>query len=108
LSEVRSENRYEQSDVPPRLLVALAAGLALSIAGVLGALALAFPSALAPYQRGPLQPLPPQPRLQSDPAADLARYREAKRRELAGNGRDTIPIEQAMNEVAAEGWSNRR
>ena len=92
------ETDYERSDVPPRLLVALAAGLALSIAVVLGGVALAFPFALGPPGRGPTQPLPPQPRLESDPSEHLAQYRALERQRLAG-------IDQAMNSVAAQGWS---
>ena len=85
--------------MPPRLLAALAVGLAFSIGAVLGGVALAFPFALSPPGRGPTQALPPQPRLETAPAADLARYRATERRRLAG-------IDESMNAVAAQGWSD--
>ena len=99
MAQDRPDTDYERSDVPPRLLAALAAGLVASIAAVLIGVALAFPFALAPPGRGPTQPLPPQPRLETDPSADVANYRAVERRRLAR-------IDEAMNEVAAEGWSD--
>jgi hypothetical protein len=110
LPKSNSRIAYERSDVPPRLVAALGGGLALSIAIVLGAIAISFPSAIGPVPRGPLQPLPPQPQLQSDPARDLASYREIEGHRLANygwtaDGHVRVPIEQAMNEVAGQGWS---
>jgi hypothetical protein len=98
LAENRPKTDYERSDVPPRLLAALAAGLALSIGAVLGGVAIAFPFALSPPTRGPTQPLPPKPSLETAPSADLAEYRAVERRRLAR-------IDEAMNTVASEGWS---
>lgn len=95
----RPETDYERSDVPPRLLFALAAGLALSIGAVLAGVALAFPFALGPPGRGPTQPLPPQPRLETAPSTDLATYRAIERRRL-------VRIDRAMNAQAAQGWSD--
>ena len=103
----RSETDYERSDVPPRLLAALAAGFAATIGIILVALSIAFPHALQPVTRGPLQPLPPQPRLQTAPALDLARYRAAEDQRLDARGPAKVPIDQAMNDVASEGWSER-
>lgn len=94
----RPKTDYERLDVPPRLLAALAAGLILSIGAVLGGVAVAFPFALSPPGRGPTQPLPPKPRLETAPAADLANYRAIESRRLAN-------IDQAMNSVASQGWS---
>jgi len=108
LSDVRSETDFEKSDVPSRLLVALAIGLATSIAVVLIGLAIAFPHALGPSPRGPLKALPPAPRLQSDPAMDLASYRDEEARKLSAKRGSGVPIEQAMREVATEGWSDRK
>jgi hypothetical protein len=99
LAQSRPGTDYERSDVPPRLLAALAAGLAGSIAAVLVGVALAFPFALGPPGRGPTQPLPPQPRLETAPSSDLVRYRAIEQHRLAR-------IDQAMNEVAAQGWSD--
>ncbi len=101
MAQDRPDTDYERSDVPPRLLVALAAGLALSIAAVPIGVALAFPFALGPPGRGPTQPLPPQPRLETAPSADVAGYRAAERRRLAR-------IDEAMDAVAAEGWSDSK
>jgi hypothetical protein len=105
-----SETAFERSDVPPRLLIALATGLAATVAAVLIALAIVFPEALVPNPRGPSQPLPPKPRLQTVPADDLVRLRQAELRRLGGygvtvDGHVRIPIEQAMRKVASQGWS---
>jgi hypothetical protein len=111
LPEERSDTEFEASDVPPKLLVALSVGLAASVAAVLVALALAFPQITSPRDRGPLQPLPPQPRLESAPAGDLRAYSDAEGRNLNAYGRTRdghvhVPIEQAMKEVASDGWSD--
>jgi hypothetical protein len=103
--------RYERSDAPPRLVAALAAGLAVSIGIVIGGIAIAFPSAIGPVPRGPMQPLPPQPQLEADPARDLTAYQALEGHRLANygwtsDGHVRVPIDQAMNEVAAQGWSN--
>lgn len=99
MARARPETDYERSDVPPRLLFALAIGLAGSIAAVLVAIALAFPFALNPPGRGPSQPLPPEPRLQTAPSSDLVRYRAMEKQRLDG-------VDRAMKEVAAQGWSD--
>jgi hypothetical protein len=113
VADVPSEPGFEHSDAPPGLLVALAGGLAATVAGVLITLAIAFPAALVPNPRGPMQPLPPQPRLQTVPTDDLAVVRQAEMRRLGGyaqtaDGHVRIPIEQAMREVAAQGWSDSK
>ena len=106
-----SEVGFERSDAPPRLVALLAAGLAATICAVLVTLALVFPSTLTPTSRGPLRPLPPQPQLQTDPAGDLARYRHIEQDRLhkyawTSDGHVAVPIDQAMNAVAAQGWSD--
>lgn len=111
MAKVRSKVEYERSDAPPRLLAALAGGLAVSIAIVIGGVAIAFPHAIGPSPRGPLEALPPQPRLQADPARDLVAYRQLENHRLANYGWTTdghvrVPIDKAMNEVAANGWSD--
>jgi hypothetical protein len=111
LTDGGSDIGYERSDAPPRLVALLAAGLAATILAVLVILALAFPASLAPASRGPLQPLPPAPRLQTDPAGDLLRYRDVEQARLSkygwtGDGHVSVPIDQAMNAVAAQGWSD--
>lgn len=106
-----SEPRYEVADVSPSLLMFLAGGFAVSLGGVLLMVSLGFPAANRSYLRGPTAALPESPRLQTAPAADLGRYEGAKSCELqgrrCGKSREVrIPIEQAMRETAAHGWSN--
>lgn len=113
MADNSSEPAFEHSDVPPRLLLALSTGLAATVAAVLIALAIVFPQALVPNARGPSRPLPPQPRLQTVPADDLVRLRKAELRRLGGygataDGHVRIPIEQAMREVASQGWSDSK
>jgi hypothetical protein len=108
---LRSQPQYEHSDASPRLLAALAAGLALSIAIVIGGVAIGFPQVLSATPRGPLQALPPGPRLQPNPAEDLARYQQLEGHRLANygwtaDGHVRVPIDRAMNQVAAQGWSS--
>lgn len=105
VSEARRPSpRYEVADVPPLLLFVLALLLGFCVAGVLVAVRIGYPSASRPYDRGRVAPLPPVPRLQSAPAADLLRYRAAKHKELDG-GR--APIDQAMRETAEQGWNRQ-
>lgn len=113
MSKAPPETAFESSDVPPSLLVSLAGGLAASIAAVLIALSIAFPIALRSTPRGPAQPLPPDPRLQTAPGVDLARYRSAEQAKLGSyrlmpNGHVQVPIDVAMRSEAARGWSKRQ
>jgi hypothetical protein len=103
-----SPPRYEVADVSPLLLIVLASLIALCVAGVLLAVTIGYPSASRPYDRGRVAPLPPAPRLQTAPAADLQRYQAAKRTELQGKGRGPrVPIDQAMRETAEQGWGRQ-
>ena len=95
------EVRFEPSDVPAFLPLWLAAGLAGFIVIVLVGIWLAFPMANHQQYRGPLQPLPPAPRVQVSPEQDLRAYEAAKARELKS---PPIPIEQAMEATAEQGW----
>lgn len=109
MDEARPETDYERADAPPWLIVSLAAILAISVALVLGALAETFPAALQPAPRGPMQPLPPTPRLQTDPDVDIARYKIAEEAKLGGygwtaDGHVRVPVEEAMRAVAKQGW----
>jgi len=90
--------RFEAKDVPPWLPLWLAAGLAGFIIIVLVGITIGFPRADHQQFRGPLQTLPPDPRLQVAPGDDLARYQLAKRKELQTS------IDAAMNATAAQGW----
>jgi len=100
-----AEVRFEPRDVPAFLPLWLAAGLAAFIIIVLVGITLSFPLAVHQEYRGPLQPLPPQPRLQVSPHQDLAAYEAAKRRELRSHGSG---IEAAMQATAREGWGPPR
>jgi hypothetical protein len=99
----------ERRDVPLRLIGILAGGLALfCIVSALALMAI-YPSALSGPADAPRAETA-APRLQIDPAADLAAYRTAQSRELAGYGPvdrrrpiAQIPIEQAMRDVASAG-----
>jgi hypothetical protein len=106
---------FERSDAPPGLLLGLAAGFAASVAAVLLTLALGFPSALGDIAKGPLAPLPPQPRLQAAPLLDRIAYERRETRRLESYGwadpahrRVHVPVEGAMREVAAKGWTDGR
>jgi hypothetical protein len=90
-------SRYEPLDVPPLLPFWLACLLAAFVGGVLLSIEVAFPLATHQQYRGPLKPLPPAPRLETAPMAELQRYKTAKRRELAAS-------DEAMRETAKQGW----
>lgn len=78
--------------------------IAAFVGGVLLSIQLTFPLAVHQERRGPSKPLPPAPRLQSAPAADLQRYEAAKRQELSGRDGAVMPIEAAMRATAQQGW----
>jgi hypothetical protein len=86
MSEVsRQSPDYERSDVGTRALALLAAGGALFLIVTPFVLAAVYPQALHPAGIGVL-PQPPPPRLQTDPAADLAAVRRAEAARLSGYG----------------------
>lgn len=91
--------------MPPLLPLWLAAGLAGCVILVLLGIMLAYPLADSQQYRGPMQPLPPAPRLQLAPAKDLDRYQAAKERELHRTG---VPLEAAMQATAKQGWGPPR
>lgn len=90
-------SRYEPADIPPLLPFWLACLLAAFVGGVLLSIEVAFPLATHQQYRGPLKPLPPAPRLETAPVAELQRYQAAKRRELGAS-------EEAMRETTKQGW----
>lgn len=96
-----SKVRFEPIDVPPLLPLWLAAGLAGCVILVLLGIMVAYPLADRQQYRGPMQPLPPAPRLQVAPAEDLERYQAAKERELEKTG---VPLETAMRATVQQGW----
>jgi len=98
---------YERSDVPPRLIAALAIGLAAFI--VVAPLLL---QVINPVEErtADLSERPPAPRLQIDATADLERLRQAERSQLDAAGwidHDQnivrIPVQRAMQLVAKRG-----
>jgi hypothetical protein len=93
--------RFEPKDVPPLLPLWLAGALGGFVIIVLVGITLCYPLANRQQYRGPLQQLPPAPRLQVAPAGDLAQYRIAKREELQ---RSPMPIDAAMRATAQQGW----
>src|SRR5579875_620634 len=114
MSESANPAGYERSDVPPSLLLALALGFALTVAIVMAVLGVAYPRSLNGVFKGPIQALPPAPRLQIAPRRDLVAYDTAERRQLEtygwsdrAQGRVRVPVDQAMRQVAAEGWRSQ-
>jgi hypothetical protein len=95
----RPAPRFEPEDVPAFLPLWLGGSLAGFVAVVLIVITVAFPLADRQEARGPLQPLPPAPQLQTAPGQDLARYRAAKSKEV-----DEQAIQAAMNATARQGW----
>jgi hypothetical protein len=97
--------RFEPADVPAFLPLWLAAGLASFVIIVLVGITIGYPLADQQQYRGPMQSLPPAPRLQLTPEQDLKAYQAAKRRELQGSNSS---IEAAMQATAKQGWGPPR
>jgi hypothetical protein len=99
----------ERSDVPLPLAGALAAGFAALLLVSIVAIALIYPDA----RHGPTDApriVTAAPRLETDPAADLAAFRAQQQRDLGSygwvdrpHGVVRIPIDQAMQDVASAG-----
>lgn len=102
-SPAEPRSRYEPLDVPAMLPFWLACLLAAFVVGVLLYVSLVFPLATHQPYRGPLKPLPPEPRLESAPAGNLQRYREKKQHELRRSAQ-RLSIEAAMQATAKQGW----
>jgi len=118
---------HETRDVSVRGIALFGAALAAMVLLVLGAMVLWFDhlaSSESRLQREPVSmvtrgtrgaarpanPMPPDPRLQDDPAGDLARMRAEEQKALDGYGwvdRDrgvvSVPIEKAMEIVVKKG-----
>ena len=107
-----STAHYEPRDLPAdgiaKTLIGLLAGLLISIGLIVGLLMLfsrGHPAAPAPRQE------PPAPRLEPDPQADRARLEGPAQEALTHYGWSNrsaglahIPIDRAMQIVAARGW----
>jgi hypothetical protein len=108
---------YEGSDASPKLIVALAAAVALFLVLSPLVLRLAYPGAL--HRSVIVAPIVgiPAPRLQPDPAEDLAALRRAEDERLSSYGwidreQKTVhmPIDRAMNatvERGLPGWQEQ-
>ena len=96
-----SPTRYEPRDVPPLLPFWLACLIAGFIILVLVGITIGFPLADRQQYRGPMQALPPAPRLEIAPVTERERYDSAKQRELRTS---RMPIDEAMQATAKQGW----
>lgn len=103
-------NDYERTDVGPWLIGALAVGVASFLALTPLALMLAYPDALRVPVQGPSIAAVPAPRLQLDPAAELAEFRREEAARLSGYAwidpnRQvvSVPIDRAMSLLAQRG-----
>jgi hypothetical protein len=107
-------NDYERSDAAPRLLASLAGGMAAFLVLTPFILSLCYPAAAhREHVVGRIPDIPP-PRLQIDPAQDLADFRRNQREHLSSYGwvdrnRNAVhlPIERAMSltvERGLPGW----
>jgi hypothetical protein len=100
-SPEQSKTRFEPRDVPPLLPFWLACLIGGFVALVLIGITLGFPLADRQEYRGPMQALPPAPRLQVAPIAERQRYDAAKRQELETA---PLPLNAAMQATAKQGW----
>jgi hypothetical protein len=107
--------KFEPSDADPRLIAAIAAGIAVFLIASPLMLGVIYPAARANKGVSGNLPLPPEPRLQIDPRRDLDRLRADEDKLLTTYGwtdRDhavaRIPIDRAMDLTAERGipgWS---
>jgi hypothetical protein len=100
---------YEPRDVPPRIVLLLAAMVAGAVLVASVALFYAYPQARPAAPRA-LGELPPEPRLQIDERTDMAALRAQQLQRLQSwgwidraHGVAHQPIDQAMQRVAREG-----
>jgi hypothetical protein len=108
---------YEPSDMSPRAIIyslaALFLGIGVSAALVAGLLAL-FAETREPQPETAIEMreiIPPEPRLQVSPSADLAAMEAETRRRLDGYGWSDrkaglahVPVSAAMQMIARHGW----
>jgi len=103
------ETAYEPRDVDLRAVGLTAIGVFVWLLFVPYVLSLGYSGSTRDAFKGPTV-IPPEPRLQSDPQADLAEFRAAKQAQLAGfgwvdraHGIVHIPIDAAMKRIADRG-----
>jgi hypothetical protein len=114
MSDALHPSNYERSDADPRLIGALAAGIAAFLAITPYLMLAIYPGSGDSRHLAAVHPVPPAPRLQVAPKADLAGVRAAEREQLEGfgwvdreRGVTRIPIERAMrllSERGLPGW----
>lgn len=107
--EINPDTGFEASDWPVRTVALVLLGVLIFLVAAPLLLIAAFPGAVSDVGRK-LSIEPPAPRLQIDPAADLARFRAAEDKKLntyywidKQKGIVHIPIARAMKELAAKG-----
>ncbi|HEX3882624.1 MAG TPA: hypothetical protein VHW66_08205 [Stellaceae bacterium] len=108
--ETRNDDiAVERSDVPLPLAGALAGGFAAMLLLSIVAIALFYPNALHGPSDAP-RIVTAAPRLETDPATDLAAFRAQEQRDLGSygwvdreHGIVRLPIDRATRDVAASG-----
>lgn len=110
MSDVSHPKDYERSDADPRLVGAIAIGLAIFLVAVPLLMLVFYPSSERFDRLVGNLPLPPPPRLQVNPKIDLDRLRTKENDQLNSFGwadRDRqlahIPIERAIELLAQQG-----
>lgn len=110
MSDVSHPSDYEQSDADPRLVGAIALGLAIFLIAVPFLLLAIYPGADRLRGIGANLPLPPAPRLQINPKLDFDRLRAQENARLSTFGwadRDRqiahIPVDRAMELIVKRG-----
>jgi hypothetical protein len=110
MNDVSHPGDYERSDADPRLVAAIALGLAIFLIGTPALLITIYPRAEHPAGIPNDLPQPPAPRLQIDPKADLSRLRADETARLDSYGwidRDRqlarIPVARAIELTAQRG-----
>jgi hypothetical protein len=114
MDDVSRPDNFERSDADPRLISAIAMGVAVFLLAVPLIVAMAYRDAPRLGRIPDRLPQPPAPRLQVNPEADLLRLRAEESERLgtfawADRDRKTvrIPIERAMkllSEKGIAGW----
>jgi hypothetical protein len=110
MSNVRQPTNFERSDADPRLLAALAIGIAAFLLVTPYLLFIGYPRAITAGGVPANLQQPPAPRLQVRPASDLERLRSYESEQLQTSGwidRDHgivyVPIAQAMQRLVDRG-----
>jgi hypothetical protein len=114
MHDVSRPNDFERSDADPRLIGALAMGVAVFLLGVPLLVLMSYPDARHLGGIPDSLPQPPPPRLQVAPQVDLDRLHADETKKLTtfgwvdqANGVTRIPIERAMrllSERGLAGW----